>query len=80
MNKSLLSSRYATALLEFAYDIQAEDFVFEKMKLISELLNTVPGIKRTLADPVLSDDIKLNLLTDMIKEDEKDIFSRFFSL
>jgi F-type H+-transporting ATPase subunit delta len=57
-----LASRYARAFYAYAADNGEEDKVYEEMKYLSHAFMSVSGLKRILQNPVLTLEIKLQLL------------------
>ena len=50
MNTGLISSRYATTLLEFSIENGEQDVVYQKMKLLTEVFIFTPLLRRTQSD------------------------------
>ncbi len=62
MNAGLISSRYATALLEFAKESKTAEKVYDEAILLTEVLAEMSELRRALESPVLQDADKKKLL------------------
>ncbi len=54
MNTGLISSRYATTLLEFSIENGEQDEVYNKLKLLVEVFTYTPLLRRILSDRTIS--------------------------
>lgn len=63
MNSGLVSTRYATALLEYAISNSEQEAVYEKMKLLSELFLSFPKLQKVLQKISLSNRDKKSIIT-----------------
>jgi F-type H+-transporting ATPase subunit delta len=57
-----LSSRYARAFYAYAVDNREEEKVYDEMKFLSYTFLSVPELKKILQNPVLSLEIKVQML------------------
>ena len=64
MNTGVVSRRYAKALLDFAMDRGNEDKIYEEVKTLARHFANVPDLRRTIDNPVVTKQEKLNLLVE----------------
>ena len=62
MDIGVISVRYARALLKAATDAKAEDKVYQEMLTLAKSYIDVPGLRRTIDNPMLAKDKKKALL------------------
>lgn len=62
MNTGLISSRYASALLDYAIGLNQQDEVYTRMKVLSEMFMLIKGLRNSLANPSVSVGEKKKLL------------------
>ena len=62
MDIGVISVRYARALLKSATDAKVEDAVYQQMMLLAKSYITVPQLRHTIDNPMLSKDKKETLL------------------
>lgn len=62
MNTGLISSRYASSLLQYAVSLQQQEEVYERVKLLSEVFTTMPVLRRAMKNRSLSIGDKKNIL------------------
>ena len=73
--------RYARALLAFAKARGTEDKVYDETKRLARVSVTVPQLRHTIDNPVLSMDAKHKLLCDAVGvENVSEELKRFFRL
>ena len=73
--------RYARALLAFAKSRGTEDRVYDETKRLARVSVTVPQLRHTIDNPVLSMDAKHKLLCDAVGvENVSEELKRFFRL
>lgn len=63
MNAGLISTRYASSLLDYAIELGQQEEVYRSMKTLSEIFVKVPRLGYTLLNPSLSASEKKKLLT-----------------
>ena len=81
MNIGVISMRYARALLAFAKARGTEDKVYDETKRLARVSVTVPQLRHTIDNPVLSMDAKHKLLCDAVGvENVSEELKRFFRL
>ncbi len=96
MNTGLISSRYATALLDYAIASDQQDEVYARMKTLSEVFVSVPEFKNALYNSsIFKEDKKKIILTacggdiipssldkmiDLILENEREEVLQFIAL
>ncbi len=54
MDTGLISTRYATALLDYAMELDQQDEVYEQMKVLSQMFRMVKKLRNTLLNPSIS--------------------------
>jgi len=62
MNRGIISTRYAKALLSYALEKGAEDKIYFKMKQLSRCFFEVPDLEKALSSPVLSSGDKFSVV------------------
>lgn len=62
MDIGVISVRYARALLKAATDAKAEEKVYREMQTLAKSYIDVPGLRRTIDNPMLAKDRKKTLL------------------
>ena len=81
MNIGVISVRYARALLAFAKAKGTADKVYDEMKHLAGVFVSVPRLRHTLDNPVLSLNDKHRLLCDAVGvKDLSEELKRFFRL
>ena len=63
MNVGVISVRYARALLKCSVDAKLEDKVYSEMQTMAQSFASVPELKFTIDNPMLSKENKAKLLT-----------------
>ncbi|MEG2514028.1 MAG: F0F1 ATP synthase subunit delta, partial [Bacteroidaceae bacterium] len=61
MDAGIISMRYAKALIEYAKEQGMEDKVYKEMRTLSQNFASIPTLRSTLDNPVLSCKEKLSL-------------------
>lgn len=77
MNRGIISTRYAKALLSYALEKGAEDEVYFKMKQLSSCFFEVPDLEPALSSPVLASVDKVSLIRTASGEKKSDVFEQF---
>ena len=81
MHSGVISMRCARALLAFAKARGTEDKVYDETKRLARVSVTVPQLRHTIDNPVLSMDAKHKLLCDAVGvENVSEELKRFFRL
>jgi F-type H+-transporting ATPase subunit delta len=80
MKTGLIASRYARALFQFAADRQAEDKVFEDIRMVEKILSEIAQLKSALKNPLLGKDVKKQLLITSCGGKVHPVFERFIDL
>lgn len=80
MHTEVISRRYATALWTYARKKRAEHRIYREMTALAHNLETVPGLRVILCDPIVSDSRKRSLLCDSAGGNASKTFSRFIAL
>lgn len=80
MNSGMISVRYTRALYDFAAEKQADKTVFEEMKKLSNVFNSLPGFKLAINNPVMKASDKLALIKQAMGIDICDVLVRFIEL
>jgi F-type H+-transporting ATPase subunit delta len=80
MKTGLIASRYARALFQFAVDRQAEDKVFENIRLVEKILSETTQLKLVLKNPLLGKDVKKQLVITACGGKVHPVFERFIDL
>ena len=62
MNLGLISTRYASSLLDYAIESGQQEEVYRSMKTLSEMFVQVPRLRSTLLNPSLSASEKKKIL------------------
>lgn len=77
MNIGMISKRYARALLQYATGQQAEDTVFEEMKILANTFAQEPKLRTAMENPMLSTENKFKLILAAIGGKGSSQFERF---
>lgn len=80
ISDSRVAKRYARSLLSLAKTEGKLDEVMADMQLIDKVTADSPDLRSALANPILSSDKKLNVLTAIFKGKVADLTMRFISL
>ena len=70
MDKGLIPRRYAKALYEVGAERQDNDRLYALMQTLASVFASQPLLAKTLANPFVSDDEKMSLLTKAAGETE----------
>lgn len=62
MNDSLISTRYAKAMLEYASSRSEDKVLYERMKLLAKNLGSMPRLRETLLSAMVGYDDKMALI------------------
>ena len=80
MDLGLISVRYARALLKSSTDAKIEDSVYKDMQVLAKSYIDVPELRFTIDNPMLSKDIKENLLVTAAGSNVCELTKTFISL
>ena len=80
MDIGIISVRYARALLKYAMEQQAEDKVYEELRVLSQTFLDVPQLRVTLENPVLGDTEKQQLLIEAAGGKVDECLKQFLAL
>ncbi len=80
MNVSLVSSRYAEALLQYAVETQQDKIVYQEVKAIYNILLHNKDLQKVLINPFVEDNQKRVLLITALGGTISDAGSRFVNL
>ncbi len=80
MNRGIISSRYAKALLSYALEKGAEDDVYLKMKQLSSCFFEVPDLEPALSSPVLASADKVSIIRTASGNIKNNEFDQFIDL
>ena len=80
MRVNLLAKRYAQALFTLSLEMKQEEKVAADMRLVGKVLYENRELRRLMANPVLQDDKKVNILQKLFKKKTTPLTLRFFSL
>ncbi|MDR2084096.1 MAG: F0F1 ATP synthase subunit delta [Bacteroidales bacterium] len=80
MDTSLITARYAKALLEYSKEVGMDEEVYHSMKVLGRSLTNFPRITKALENPVVSSEDKKNLIITAAGRDVCDAFLRFVYL
>lgn len=80
MNDSLLSTRYARALLLYALEQKLAPQVYDEMKTLADAFLRVPALRQALQNPILSSVEKQKLMEDAAGGSVSIPMCRFFEL
>jgi len=80
MNRGIISTRYAKALLSYALERGVEDEVYTQIIQLSQSFNEVPELEKSLASPILSAENKVSLVRTASGSAVSDEFDRFINL
>ncbi len=80
MNRGLISTRYATALLDFASVSHQEKEVYEILKTFSEVYMQVPLLRNSLANSAISRQNKKKILFTSIGKDVPSSLDKMINL
>lgn len=80
MDAGRISARYAKALYEYAADRKKEEVIYEKMKFISDVFLSTPGLTKALDNPRISSKKKKELILSAAGNEVSPEFERFLDL
>lgn len=80
MNRGIISTRYAKALLYYTLERGSEEVVYTKMKQLSKCFFEVPDFEKSLSTPILSDDDKFSLVKTASGDITSGEFDQFVTL
>ena len=80
MDIGVISVRYARALLKSSTDAKIEDSVYKDMQVLAKSYIDVPELRFTIDNPMLSKDIKENLLVTAAGSNVCELTKTFISL
>lgn len=80
MDIGVISVRYARALLKAGTEAKVEDKVYEEMQSIAQSYISVPELRFTIDNPMLSDDKKEKLLTTAAGKKVSKVTKSFISI
>jgi F-type H+-transporting ATPase subunit delta len=80
MNKGLIPTRYAKALLQFAYQNNAETAVYKDVSQIAQICETEKRVNTILTNPVLSKQNKIQVIRTIAGENVSPVFNRFIDM
>lgn len=80
MNRGIISTRYAKALLSYALEEGVEDEVYIQVKRLFQSFSEVPELDDSLASPIFSHEDKLSMLKVASGGKVSDEFDRFLNL
>ena len=80
MDIGVISVRYARALLKCSMESSAEDQVYQEMQALAENYIQVPELRRTIENPMVSNEKKESILLTAIGSGASDITQRLVKL
>ena len=80
MDIGVISVRYARALLKSATDAKIETDVYKEMQTLAKSYAEVPQLRQTIDNPMLSKDMKQQLLLTAVGEKPCELTKAFISL
>ena len=80
MDIGVISVRYARALLKSATDAKIEADVYKEMQTMAKTYAEVPQLRQTIDNPMLSKDMKQQLLLTAVGEKPCELTKAFISL
>jgi F-type H+-transporting ATPase subunit delta len=80
MDIGVISVRYARALLKSATDAKIETDVYKEMQTMAKTYTEVPQLRQTIDNPMLSKDMKQQLLLTAVGEKPCELTKAFISL
>ena len=80
MNEGLISSRYATALLNFATQNDEEKKVYSEMTFLVQIFKIVKNLQQSLSSPVVSKSKKKKILITAVGGNVSNSMDKFFDL
>ena len=80
MDIGVISVRYARALLKCSMESSAEDQVYQEMQALAENYIQVPELRRTIENPMVSNEKKESILLAAIGSGASDITQRLVKL
>ena len=80
MDIGVISVRYARALLKRATDAKIETDVYKEMQTMAKTYTEVPQLRQTIDNPMLSKDMKQQLLLTAVGEKPCELTKAFISL
>ena len=80
MDIGVISVRYARALLKSATDAKIEADVYKEMQTMAKTYTEVPQLRQTIDNPMLSKDMKQQLLLTAVGEKPCELTKAFISL
>lgn len=76
----IISVRYAKALYDYASSLNVDEKVYREMLTLKESFSKIGDLVKAINNPVLSSDIKQNLISEAAGGDISDALKRFISL
>lgn len=80
MNRGIISTRYAKALLSYALEKGADEAVYLKMKQLSTCFLEVPGFEKALSSPVIAAMDKFSIIRTASGNITNNEFDQFINL
>lgn len=80
MDIGVISVRYARALLKASLDAGVEDKVYSDMQILAQNYITLPELRKAVDNPMLSKELKEQLLVAAVGNNPCDITRSFLSL
>jgi len=77
MNRGIISTRYAKALLSYALERGAEEKVYLQISQLSKSFFEVPDLEKSLTSPIHSQETKISLVRTAAGGNVSDEFIRF---
>lgn len=75
-----IAKRYAKALISLTKESDSQKEVFDELSKFERLILDTPDLKMALLSPLVSVDIKVNVLQEIFKKYKKSILFPFFEL
>ncbi|MCL2596783.1 MAG: F0F1 ATP synthase subunit delta [Paludibacter sp.] len=80
MNKGLIPTRYAKALLEYAQKNNVQDIVYQEVLQIAEVCQAEKRVNSVLMNPVLSKQEKTQIIGAIAGKNVSAVFNRFIEV
>ena len=80
MDRSLIPTRYAKALLDYSKEVGMDKQVYSNIKHLAQNLSDHPEIKKAIENPIISIDVKRKLIMTATGDNVCGAFSRFVDL
>ncbi|MFA6334755.1 MAG: F0F1 ATP synthase subunit delta [Bacteroidales bacterium] len=80
MNRGIISTRYAKALLSYALEEGVEDKVYTQIKQLFKSFNEVPELAKSLVSPIFSHENKASMIRTASGGTVSNEFDRFINL